>query len=366
MKKRYKNVLFLCNTYMQLITAIQIKQKMLENVNADIILSDHSQNAEKVEKNLGNTKLFRRVRLIKTKYIMFEQNVFEDVKDTIALILGRNKKYKDSLWSEMGTYDAIFYYNVDFYTYFAYDSSVENGLEPKCIRYEEGIASYPAMKEIQEGNRLKIYRKFRKMQGKKDVFDETKDFFCFYPDLFPTASEENCHKIPFIERKDKKTIALLNIVFGYAPICCNKRYIFFTTSADIDGKNIREDEIVNQVAEVIGKENMIIKVHPRDSRKIYRNMGFEIWENSEIPWEIIQVNNDFSEKVFISLSSGSILNFSAMLNEDNKAYYLFPCVKGRNNQFDDYCEELKKILKKLQTLGYCQNHKAISELKEII
>ena len=55
-----------------------------------------------------------------------------------------------------------------------------------------------------------------------------------------------------------------------------------------------------------------------------------------------------------------------MLNEDNKAYYLFPCVKGRNNQFDDYCEELKKILKKLQTLGYCQNHKAISELKEII
>ena len=135
---------------------------------------------------------------------------------------------------------------------------------------------------------------------------------------------------------------------------------------DIDGKKIEEDQLVKQLAESLGKDNVIIKVHPRDTRNIYRNMGLEILENSEIPWEIIQLNNEFSDKIFISLSSGSILNASAMLNENIRTYYLFPCIKGKDQAFDEYCLVLGKLVKELQGLGYCTHHEIISQIDKIV
>lgn len=350
---------------MQLIAAIQIKTKLLQETDADIILSDHSQNAEKIAKALEDTKQFRRVKMVKTKFYTYDQNIFDDIKDVIAMIMGNNKKYRSLIWEEDIVYNQIFYYNLSILTYLVYDISMKNGIEPQCIRYEEGIVSYPAMKEVDIGKRIKLLSMIRSLFVKKDVFRNTRDFYCFYPQLFHGNEGQRCCQIPFLDKDDKEVIGILNSIFGYCSIEYEEKYIYFSTSMDIDGKNIEEEWVVKQIAEAVGKDNIVIKVHPRDTRSVYQDMGLTIWKNSEIPWEIIQLNNDFRDKVFISLSSGSILNASAMLNENIRTFYIFPCVKGKDHFFDDYCEKLARLVKNLQELGYCKNHVITSQIEDI-
>lgn len=358
-------VLFFCNTYMQLIAAIQIKIKLLQEADTDIILSDHSQNAEKIAKALEETKLFRRVKMVKTKFYTYDQNIFDDIKDVIAMIVGNNKKYRSLIWDEDIVYNQIFYYNLSILAYLVYDISIKNGTEPQCIRYEEGIASYPAMKESDSGKRIKLLRVIRRLFLKKDVFRNTRDFYCFYPQLFHGNEEERCYQIPFLEKDDWEIIGVLNSIFGYYAIEYKQKYIYFSTSIDIDGKNIKEDQIIKKIVEAVGRDNIVVKVHPRDTRRVYQDMGLTIWRNSEIPWEIIQLNNDFKDKVFISLSSGSILNASAILKENIRTFYIFPCVKGKDHAYDDYCEKLAKSVKDLQGLGYCKNHVITSQIEQV-
>lgn len=361
MEKNYSRcVLFLCDTYMQLITAIQIKLKLLQEIDADIILTDHSQKMEKISRNLKEFKLFRRVKLVKTKLYTYEQGIMDDVKDVLTLMAGNEKKYRDLIWEKNIIYDVIFYHNFSFISYLIYDLSKGNGLKPTCIRFEEGLTSYPAMKKYNGGKSLKIYRFFRLLSGKGDIFKDTNLFFCYCPELFEADTKQKCYKIPFIEKGDKKLIDLLNDIFEYRPQMCRQKYIYFSSSADIDGRNIGEKRIVQQVAKLVGKEKIIIKVHPRDSLDAYREMGLSIWGGPEFPWEIAQLNADFSNKIFVTLSSGSTLSASVMFNEDIETFYLYPCVKGKNPFFDNYCKEIGELLQRLQNIGYCKKHRILS------
>ena len=46
-----KSILCLCNTYYQLVLAIQLKATIFQNANYDVIASDHSRNMDQVTKN---------------------------------------------------------------------------------------------------------------------------------------------------------------------------------------------------------------------------------------------------------------------------------------------------------------------------
>lgn len=146
----------------------------------------------------------------------------------------------------------------------------------------------------------------RSIAGKPNIRELTKSFYCFYLQLFE-GCDIVCHSIPVLWRQDKGFGEMINTAFAYHPDCdmYPHRFIFFASSSDVDGTPVGETEQVLQIAELGGQENLLVKVNPRDGRDVYEEQGITVSRNSAIPWEVIQLNHDFSIHVFLTVSKAA-------------------------------------------------------------
>lgn len=363
-----QRILFISNTYMQLITAIQLKLSIFKDVQADLILSDHSVNAHSIANRLQNCGIFSRIHNINSREIIYEQGKLADLKDVVSVSFHLGNKFKSMLWQDT-VYHAIFYYNLEPLLFCAYDESVKSGVKPQCIRYEEGMLSYAnIVYGYDDSPRMKAVRYLRRFLHKESIFDLTKDFYIYYPELFP-GDRGVCHKIPHLSREDQIFIKTVNTIFNYHPEeeCYAQKYLFFASPADIDGNPVGETELVMQVSDMVGKENLLVKMHPRDGRHVYEEQGIVVSRSSAIPWEVIQLNHHFEDHVFLSVSSASVLNASAMLGDYIPTFFLYPLVKGKNSFVDRYCEQnVEKTVCALQKAGALQGARIVRRLEDIL
>lgn len=119
--------------------------------------------------------------------------------------------------------------------------------------------------------------------------------------------------------------------------------------------------MVCKVADLVGKDNLLVKTHPRDKRTIYSDNGFKVDKNSNIPWEAIQLSKDFSDKVFLTVNSSSVLAGSFMSEKTVKTFYLYKLCNVENNSLAKQGvetlenlllnNELKKILVNVNVLA---------------
>ncbi len=135
------------------------------------------------------------------------------------------------------------------------------------------------------------------------------------------------------DENDKK---LLNAVFGYkgdAKKIDKYKVILIEESFSKDKKeNINDEELFNDVIKTVGSENVIIKHHPRVTKNRFKNC--EVLE-SNLPWEIIQMNGNFKDKIFITISSGAVLSSKIWLEDCVKAYFCFNCVNKKPKMLDE-------------------------------
>ena len=348
--------LFVCNTYMQLIIAIQIRLMLFADDDADLVLSDHSVNAGTIVENLKKTGIFRRVGYARSKSYMKRPSTRKRIEDTYLRLFGCRKRMLDGLWND-GVYDSIFRYNSgDLIVFLYYDQSVRGGMIPQMNRFEESVFSYELMTRHGMGKRYRLIRGIRGLLGKKDPFTAAEDYYCHYPELF-SKNVGKCYGIPHFDRKNKVFLDHINTVFGYDPASdiYQQKYIYFASSADVDGKNIGETELVLKIADIVGRENLLVKMHPRDGRHVYEEYGIAVSKNSTIPWEVIQMNHDFSSHIFLSVSSSSVLNATAMLGDHILTYYFFPLIRGADPVFDSFCENvIVQAVAALKKLGALQ------------
>lgn len=364
--KEGQYILFSCNTYMQLLTAIRIRCTMFEDAKADILLSDHSVNAQDVGERLRGTGIFDRIRVVQSKFIIYSQSKLEDVKDVLALTFETGGRYERLLWDDC-LYDMVLYYNQnDLCALYAYEKSRRMKSQVKACCFEEGILSYSVMSKPNPGGRMKAIMWLRRLLRKQNMLEETAEYFCYYPDLFPNG---RVIPVPRLKCDDMAFLSMINTVFAYHPDheTYPQRYIFFASSSDIDGTPVGETELVLQIAELVGRENLLVKMHPRDDRDVYEKQGITVSRNSAIPWEVIQLNQDFSNHVFLTVSSGSVVNASAMLGDKVPTFFLYPLVKGRNTSIDSYCENtIQPTLDKLKQIGALQSVKTAYDLQDIV
>ena len=359
-------ILFYCNTYMQLINAVNLKINCYKEDIIDLVFSDHSCGAEGVLRRIEKTGIFEKTTFIKTKKYIYVNSKLSRFKD--MLLLKSDKNILNFFVQNMDSYDLIFYYNVDLIIYKICDTCLKNGKRPRLIRMEEGILSYPAFYET-KGLAIALLSAWRKMMNQFDVYSATEIYAVYYPELLDEITDHKIMKIPVLARQDKKLIQILNYIFDYEPSekIFKEKYIYFGTSMDIEGIHVGETELVLQLAEYVGKKNILVKMHPRDGRSIYTDNGLMVTRDSSVPWEVIQLNHDFSNHIFISLSSGSIMNATAMLNDNIEIYFLFPCVKGKNANFDQKVKKgIINNLDKFQVNNICKNIKIVNDIKEIL
>lgn len=353
---------------MQLIACIQIQRKLFKENYADLIISERAPDSEKVKKHLEEFNLFNNILILKDKEYLYTQSNMQDLKDVFCTAIGYHKKYRKLISLEDISYTHVFYFNFSPIVYLLLDANSKNNMI--LCRVEEGIHSYDNMlkPENEDGSlRIRLVYKIRKLLRKPCIFENTKSIYVFFNDIFPKCNKQ-VNAIPIVDQSDKELYDILSSCFETKnksnPF--KEKYIFFGSSRAVDGKSTNETEIVKEIANVVGKENLVIKMHPRDNRDVYTKYGIKVSRNSGIPWEVAQLTWDFSNHVFVTVSSGSFISSCALLNESIPSFLLFPLELGKDKEFDQYCKKsLQDLINVLNKRNLCTKHKVVNDINEI-
>ncbi len=335
-----KSILVISNTYFQLIVAIQLKETCWFNDKVDIVITDQSNNSEKVAKNLSKLQIFNKVIWRKTKNLCQNtSNIYLNIKKYKYICFGIT-----DIKIIQNFYDELVYYNPDIYTYGIFSKLKKNNSNLHVCRFEEGILSYTDSVYL-ENSKLKYSNIIRKLFKKTLLDEETNNFYCFYPEMyFGNMNPIEIHKIKDYKIMGDNLKKIFNLNDDMLHI--KEKYIFFTGVFDFEGGGpIGEFELVLKVAGLVGKENLIVKTHPRDNRTVYAENGLKVYKHSYIPWEAIQFNNDFSEKILLTVNSGSILGANLILENKAQSYFLFNCCNIENNyEASRYMKTVRQLL----------------------
>lgn len=352
--------LFVCNTYYQLIMASHLALSLFSNDECDIVITDQSNNAKVVYERLTycDKVPFSSCFYVETKYYCSKKKLlgfFCDVYNSLTNIdlfgiLGQN------------VYDEILIYNYDFAVFSLFNRIKKQKKDVIITKYEEGVLGY---NHIFDYPRLKVIKFARKVALKGNL--EVEKFYCFFPEFYkwniPTV------EIPPIQNDRNLLSKLLADCFnikvkkdeyGY-------QYIFFTSVYDFEGgKPVGEFEVINKIAKKVGKENILIKKHPRDSRLIYEENGFAVDGNSYIPWEALQFNIDLTGKTLLTVNSGAVISTGLLFGSDVRSFYVYPlCDLSENLLARESIHEIDSLLSCEFIVKRAPNVRVLEDIEEL-
>lgn len=322
-----KKVLIICNTYYQLIVAIQLKLTIKQNDYVHVVLTNKSKNADQIYSRLSAMDLFEKITYLDVE--MSSEHKVPFLNSVKCLIWGVYGKWKKK-FDEYAKYDELLSYNLDLPAHFLYAILYNRNPKIEVNQFEEGVFSYDT--EVESCNVLRLLYKMRKLMRKKNLRESVMHYYCFNPIFY--KRDLQTVQIPKLGQDEKVKKVLRDIFVPSGKIDeYNEKYILLTCIYDLEGGGaIGELEVARKIADVVGMDNLIVKVHPRDDSKRFIDLGFKVDVNSTVPWEIIQMNLDFSEKVIMTTLSCSPISLSAISEEEMKAMYLFPLCSLDNNQ----------------------------------
>lgn len=334
--------------------ATHLATSLLRGNDITLLITNHSNNAFVYVKNSQSLSWFKEVLFSEVKKQDTVQRTFIDkIKLACSSLFKRNRGYLNIHENEY--FDYIFYHN-DFIStrlYVRYLSRLNKNI--CCNRFEEGVLSYNNVMYKLDGIRKKRFE----LVGLNDIAKYEKNMYCTYPELYngslPTV------KIPLMNPNNKEFVEAISIIFGIDRTKINypQKYIFFSSVLDFEGGDcVGELELAKKVANLVGKENLLVKVHPRDNIERFQKEGLTVDKNSSAPWEAIQLNYDFSNHVFITVCSGSVLAINSVIPNPPRTCLLYKLAKTENNQCAlntiKYLEEFQSSLGRKIKLDFIQ------------
>ena len=353
-----RRALFLVNTPYQLMVAVNLAKTVYAECENDVIVSDRIAGYEDLTKRLDKEEVFGKVYRIQLNNIcpQFEK------KTAIKNVLINPFVYLTK------QYDFFLFANLNYDVSCVYRVLRKNNRYIKLFMFEDGFASYSFyyrdMLAMYQAKGKEVFKRpvhyvmncaFRHLEGIY-VFEPN---FMSYKPSFPVIRMKN------IDASEKELVNLYNRIFDYNPNVdrYDKRVIFFEESYYADGFDIDDIGEVEKIASIVGKDNIFIKIHPRNPKNRFKELGYATNQNTAIPWEVIAMNLDLTNKVLMSIASVSVFVPTTMLGKKYKGILLMKNIKNDSalkknitNLYETICElydniyivksdlELKKIL----------------------
>ena len=346
-------VLIMCNTYFQLLAAMQLRLAVFGDDEVDVAVSDHSQGYELVLQNLERTGLFDKTMRLETKEWLYASGIKGKIGHVIDALTSRHKAPIHE------KYDHILFYNCALDVCALMDLYASQGYEAEWSWFEEGLLSYESDVSSQWGKSVQIANaKHRLLHG--HTYDSLiSSYYCFFPSMkLTTAPGVELRAIPPISQTQQQLVPLLKAVFDIDGFSCPQRYIYFASSSDVDGTPFGETELVLKIAELVGPQNLLVKMHPRDERTVYQDAGIAVMQNSYVPWEVMQLIGDVAGKTLITSVSGSFISISAMMQPAPRSLFVFAPAAG-NEWYCARAAYIADVVERLHVLDLCPNIQAI-------
>ena len=358
MKER---VLAIINTHSQLIIAIRFRQSLWKDKIVDVLATDQSSGLKEASERVKALNIFDDVFFVENKSICAPGESINDfIKKSKIVFNGVDEILAGSVYNE------IVYYNADVYTYGIFATIIKKNPDLVCNRYEEGILSYEDSVYL-HNSRLKHVDNLRKILGKKRLEDATRGFYCCEPKLYNGVLE--AIKIPSLSDMTEMT-KMLGYIYNVDldQLKIREKYIFFASVYDFEGgEPVGELDLILKIADIVGKENLIVKKHPRDERTVFEEKGIPVYKKSSVPWEAIQFNGAFNDKVFLTINSSAVLSGYTMANSTAKTYFMYKlCDYSGNTSCISTVDSIEKTLSSQEMKEVLKTVKIANKLEDIL
>ncbi|MBR6829030.1 MAG: hypothetical protein IKM83_00250 [Paludibacteraceae bacterium] len=317
-------ILVICNTPFQFVVIAHILSLYYKEYEVDIVISNQFRDSWRVVENAKKSRLFRKVYYIK--------NVSHKRGNSLSRRLDYYKRIFVSCWYAFRIgrtyYDDILFSNIQIFTKVLISVARKKNKGCRIHIAEEGLGTYSKF----YGDSDSIETPYRKYIDREGVFAKLSTLYLFNPQFLTWDFPKNkiC-KLPVLDACNSTYMNMLNILFDYKH--CkdhyDKKYIFFEESYYAEGEEVPDVEIVNRIAEKVGKENIMVKVHPRNPINRFKQLGYKTNDDSFIPWELIVLNQDMRDKVFITIASGAVINPFLYMGLPLTSYSLLNCLEHR-------------------------------------
>lgn len=331
-------VLFLTNTYFQLIVALRLRQTTYRGDTVDLVVTDHSLGGEAVAARLRKLGLFREVYFVRDRAAVDDATSLQKVMRYLPARLFP-KRAMARLAPLGHDYDILLFNNANLVTHLIWHNLRK---QVKCLRFEEGFSTYTKPLIENPISRRLLGLAFGSLQSHVD------GLYLFHPEYY--TQEALCPIFPIepLDKRDEPFKRLLNTVFDYDTARENfdAPYIFLEESFRASAVPTDDLELVAKIADAVGRDRLIVKQHPRSPDERFSALGIRSTRASGIPWELIQMNENLTNATLLTISSGSALASALYFHEPVHARLLYRLTKCKPPMLDDaYLAYLARVLK---------------------
>ena len=323
------SILVVCNTPFQIIVACHVLQTYYGNADVDLYISSGIRDYAQLVQNTRQIGLFREVHAnmihktfckghkLAEKFSYAFRRTSEIVK-TLLLARSVSKRH----------YDVLLFSNISVFTKRLTTLLMRHNPACRIELFEEGTISYT--QQFVAGDAVSTpYRRFVDRIG---IVNRLSALYVFNP-MFLSWKPTNGKVVtlPKLNNLSKEFLTKLNTIFGYDSCVdkYDKKLIFFEESHAMEGYNVPDIQILEQIAQKIGRDNIMVKIHPRNPENRFAKLGYKTNENTSIPWELIILNQPMDEKILVTISSGSVIYPFLYFGIKTKSYSLLNCLSER-------------------------------------
>lgn len=335
-----RSILILIYTYFQLITAIHLKRTEFASDDVDVIITDQSKGSADVAFRLRKIQLFRRVFFVHDSDGLDETRELDKCKRYLSAWLHPERALKKYIFLS-DSYNIFLFHNASLLTHLIgrhYRKSV------KFFRFDEGYSTYTRpLLDKKPLHRWMIRWAFG------DLNRRICGIYLFHPELFQQKVNYPIFRIQLLGSADTGLKQILNQVFHYVPDphLLHADYIFLEEAASLFSSETGDLDLLCKIAGVVGEKRLAVKQHPRSPEYPLNIHGIPAVQSGNIPWEVILMNEDFSEKTLLTIMSGTALAPVLYGYKPIKTYLLFQCVQSRpaglNGLYLDYIRQASKL-----------------------
>lgn len=325
-----ESILVICNTPFQIIVACHVLRCFYNGAEVDLYISSGIKGYENLVANARYTHMFRSVLPIEVEKVFRKgegllkllQYLLKRINEIIQTIILANSICKKQ------QYDIFLFSNISILTKRL--TSLLTHISPACKieMFEEGTITYT--KQFADGDaQTTPYRRFVDKIG---VINRLSTLYVFNP-MFLSWSPKNGQiiELPRLTNLSEDFTCNLNYIFGYNTSIdkYDKKLIFFEESHVMEGFEVPDIQILERIAQKIGKENIMVKIHPRNPVNRFAKLGYKTNVVTSIPWELIILNQPMADKILVTISSGSVIYPYLYFGIRVKTYSLLNCLSER-------------------------------------
>lgn len=331
--------LYICKTPFQIITSIMLHKNDFAGEKADVVICSTMRDYMKVIKNMQALNIFDNVYSAS----------FDIVNSAITMSMGvlnpgyflKKSGFCQSGYSRIFTHgmfgdfdNAVFHYNKD----------------AEIMLFDEGYSSY-MYSRVEDFNRFSKGHKFfyklsKLLYGRKYINESAKKIYLYKPELCVNKLPFEVCRISIDYTRMNEFVQIISSIFEIDNIVneYDSDYIFFEECFGLDFSKNGDMEIIGTIADIVGKDKMMVKLHPRDKTNRFENEGIKTNITVGVPWEALALNMHNTNKTLITFSSGSVISCKFLCNDNSKTillYKLFPDTYIKKTQ--EELEWLRKV-----------------------